>query len=137
MDCFTDFFATFLDLGTLCMEGQRALGFHQKYLNLCSEDERRSYGFGTTWGRVIKDRIFILGWTNPLINHNLTGSIFSWTVLLTVLMGGSKIWQGSTNLQNTGWEALISESRGFNAERLCAGLSAGRADGEGRVSEPE
>ncbi len=31
----------------LSMEGQRALGFHQKYLNLCSEDERRSYGFGT------------------------------------------------------------------------------------------
>ncbi len=32
----------------LSMEGQRALGFHQKYLNLCSEDERRSYGFGMT-----------------------------------------------------------------------------------------
>ncbi len=30
------------------MEGQKALGFHQKYLYLCSEDERRSYGFGTT-----------------------------------------------------------------------------------------
>ncbi len=23
----------------LSMEGQKALGFHQKYLNLCSEDE--------------------------------------------------------------------------------------------------
>ncbi len=23
------------------MEGQKALGFNQKYLNLCSEDERR------------------------------------------------------------------------------------------------
>ncbi len=32
----------------LSMEGQRALRFHQKYLNLCSEDERSSYGFGTT-----------------------------------------------------------------------------------------
>ncbi len=31
-------------------------------LNLCSEDERRSYEFGTTWGCVINDRIF--GWTN-------------------------------------------------------------------------
>ncbi len=30
------------------MEGQKALRFHQKDLNLCSEDERRSYGFGTT-----------------------------------------------------------------------------------------
>ncbi len=34
----------------LSMEGQIALRFHQKYLNLGSEDERRSYGFGTTCG---------------------------------------------------------------------------------------
>ncbi len=34
----------------LFMEGLRALRFHQKYIYLCSEDERRSYGFGTTWG---------------------------------------------------------------------------------------
>ncbi len=26
----------------LFMEGQRAIGFHQKYLNLCSKDEQRS-----------------------------------------------------------------------------------------------
>ncbi len=32
----------------LSMQGQKALGFHQKYLNLCSEDEQRSYGFETT-----------------------------------------------------------------------------------------
>ncbi len=32
----------------LSMEGQKALGFHLKYLNLCSEDEQRSYGFGKT-----------------------------------------------------------------------------------------
>ncbi len=32
----------------LSMEGQRALGFHQKYINLCSEDEQRSHGLGTT-----------------------------------------------------------------------------------------
>ncbi len=48
------------------MEGQKVLGFHQKYHNLCSEDERRSYGFGTTWGWVINDRILIIGWTIPL-----------------------------------------------------------------------
>ncbi len=47
-------------------EGLRALRFKQKYLNLCSEDERRSYGFGTTRGWVINDRIFIFGWTIPL-----------------------------------------------------------------------
>ncbi len=50
----------------LSMEGQKALGFHQKYLILCSEDKQRSYGFGTTLGGVINDRIFILCWTNPL-----------------------------------------------------------------------
>ncbi len=30
------------------MDDPRALRFHQKHLNLCSEDEQRSYGFGTT-----------------------------------------------------------------------------------------
>ncbi len=59
------FFATFLDVGTLVvllsMKGQRALGLHQKYLNLCSEDEQRSYGFGMTWGWVINYRISFLG----------------------------------------------------------------------------
>jgi len=43
-----------------------ALRFHQKHLNLCFEDERRSYRVGTTWGWVINDLIFIFGWTNPL-----------------------------------------------------------------------
>ncbi len=44
----------------------RALRFKKKYLHLCSEDKRRSYGFGATWWGVINDRIFIFGWTNPL-----------------------------------------------------------------------
>ncbi len=32
----------------LSMQSQKALGFYQKYLNLCSEDELKglSYGFG-------------------------------------------------------------------------------------------
>ncbi len=30
------------------MQGQKALGFHQKYVNLCSEDKQRSCRFGTT-----------------------------------------------------------------------------------------
>ncbi len=50
----------------LSMEGQRALRFHKKYINLCSKHERRSYGFGMTWGWVINDIIFFFGWTNPL-----------------------------------------------------------------------
>ncbi len=40
-------------LHTKCI--QNALGFHQKYLHFCSEDEQRSYRFGTTWGWVIND----------------------------------------------------------------------------------
>ncbi len=36
-------------------EGQRALRFKLNYLNLCSDDERRSYGFGTPSGWVIND----------------------------------------------------------------------------------
>ncbi len=50
----------------LSTEGQRALRIHQRYLTLCSEDEQTSYRFGTTWGWVINDRTFILGWTKPL-----------------------------------------------------------------------
>ncbi len=53
----------------LSIEGQKAFGFHQKYLNLCSEDEQRSYGFGTRWGWVIYDKIFIFGWTIPLTRY--------------------------------------------------------------------
>ncbi len=59
MEYFTNVLATFLDLGRIrkdpcCLwEGQRALGFDQKYPNLCSEDQRRSYGFGMVWGWVI------------------------------------------------------------------------------------
>ncbi len=47
-------------------EGQRALWIQQKYLNLCSEDERRSCRFGTTWGWVINGQMFFFGWTIPL-----------------------------------------------------------------------
>ncbi len=66
-------------------EGQRALRFHQKYLNLCSEDERRSSGFGTTWGRTINDIIFIFGWTIPLILHFLAFLIHTLYIVATVM----------------------------------------------------
>ncbi len=32
------------------MQGLIVLRFLQKYRNLCSKDERRSYGFGMKWG---------------------------------------------------------------------------------------
>ncbi len=64
MDYFNNFLFMLMDLDrvrVLAVNGRlRELSeFIKKYLNLCSEDERRSYGFGTTWGRVITDRILI------------------------------------------------------------------------------
>ncbi len=54
MDYFNDVLATFLSLDRVRIlavyESQKALGFHPQYLNLCFEDERRCYGFGTTRG---------------------------------------------------------------------------------------
>jgi len=40
------------NIGVLANACPWAIGFHQKYLNLCSKDEWRSYGFETTWGWV-------------------------------------------------------------------------------------
>ncbi len=37
-----------------------------EYLPLCSAEQRHSCRFGTTWGWVNDDRIFIFGWTIPL-----------------------------------------------------------------------
>ncbi len=42
------FCALIMVITLLTVEGQRALVFHEKYFNLCSEDERMSYRFGTT-----------------------------------------------------------------------------------------
>jgi len=43
-----------------------ALRFIQKYINLCSKDERKSYRVGTSLHE--GDRIFVFGWTNRLTN---------------------------------------------------------------------
>ncbi len=55
MGYFNDVLATFLDLApgnSIAVYGRvRELSDSiKKYLNLCFEDERRSYGFGMTWG---------------------------------------------------------------------------------------
>ncbi len=60
MDCFNDLLAMFLSLDharILAVYGRvRELSeINTKYLNLCSEGDRRSYSFGTTWGGVIND----------------------------------------------------------------------------------
>ncbi len=62
-DCFIDVLTTFLGLeyGS-CI----AVYAGSESSNLCSEDELKSYGFGTIWGWVFNDRSFIFGWTNPL-----------------------------------------------------------------------
>ncbi len=76
MDYFNDVLTTFLNLECGCCitsyACQNALGFYQKYLNLCSEDEQRSYGFGTAWMWVINKIIFIFGWTIPLITNGVS-----------------------------------------------------------------
>ncbi len=56
-----------------------------KYLPLCSAEQRHSYRFGTTWGWVNDDRIFIFGWTIPLRSVEcLLGciTIKSWQILI-------------------------------------------------------
>ncbi len=47
-----------ISITLLSMEDQKTCRFDQKYLNLCSE--RRSYGFGTTWGWAINYRFFFI-----------------------------------------------------------------------------
>jgi len=71
MNCFKYVFSSFLGIKKCYLSCWQcrphwAIGFYQKYLNLCSEDERRSYGCGATWGWVINDRNFIFGLTKPL-----------------------------------------------------------------------
>ncbi len=53
------FWALNVSVALLSMLGQKALGFHQKHLNLCSEDERRSYGFEPTWRWVIHEHLHL------------------------------------------------------------------------------
>ncbi len=75
MDYFNDVLTTFL--GLTCgsyiavyagSESSRFQYQYQKYLNLCSEDER-SYRFITALRGVINDRLCIIGLTFPLCGH--------------------------------------------------------------------
>ncbi len=73
MDYFNDVLTTFLGLehvsyicGLLRVRKGK-ISFHQWYLNLCSKDEQRSYGFRMTRGWVPNDRIFILEWTVSIL----------------------------------------------------------------------
>ncbi len=107
----------------LFMEGQRALRFYQNYLNLCSEDERRSYGFGTTWGWVINDRLFIFRWTNPLnygtaSEHLKYSSKTLWCfIMILCLLWGLTITQNSIAMHNIEFRSSrLTENASFGAD---------------------
>ncbi len=70
IDYFNDVLTTFLGLerGNCVVVYVGSESFNQKYFNLCSEDERRSNGFGMTLAWVINDKIFIFRWTIPLMS---------------------------------------------------------------------
>ncbi len=81
VDYFNNVLLTFLGLERGCCVAV--------YLNICSKDERKSYGFGTTCLWVIKDRIVIFWWTEsevPLIESTLTNSggliLTGWLIVL-------------------------------------------------------
>ncbi len=91
MDYFTNVLATFLDpVALLSTEGQRALRFYfyPKYLNLCSEDERRPYGFAeSTWKPYLSKSTETLQWKLLHYTLQVTNSKTTWVeyLILTVL----------------------------------------------------
>jgi len=70
IDCHSIFFPT-----VLVNVGRDLLGYKHssKYLCLCSAEQRNLYRFGTTWGGLNDDRIFIFGWTIPLSEKQVSG----------------------------------------------------------------
>ncbi len=74
------FWALKVVVALLSMQGQKALGFHQKYLHLCSELEQVQGGW------VVSDIIFIFGWTIPLIGrYDMIRLVFSLFVKFCVI----------------------------------------------------
>ncbi len=65
-----------------------------KYLPLCSAEQRHSYRFGTTWGWVNDDRIFIFGWTIPL---RASFDVFL-TCMCWIMISGS--WESVGDLES-------------------------------------
>ncbi len=62
--------------------GSESSQIKTKTSNLCSENERRSYGFGMTSGWVINDITFIFGWTNPLRNSSKSAHLYAfWRIM--------------------------------------------------------
>ncbi len=106
MDCFTDVLTTFLVLGTFqlrcCLCRVRELSDLIKNILICVLKMNRGLGFGTTRGWVIIDRIFILGWTNPLTtflsivsfrNSPTNNLLFPMTIAVWLVYSDPTIWQ--------------------------------------------
>ncbi len=93
MDYFNDVLTTFLCLERgsyiVYMQGQKALEFHQKYLNLCSEEEQNPYGFERTWVWVIND-IFIFLVNYPFNLLQRQHCIFFYNVSQNILVNREK-----------------------------------------------
>ncbi len=70
-----------------------------KYLPWCSAEQRHSYRFGTTWGWVNDDRIFIFRWTIPLMSHWIIHSN-KWFKTL-IHSGTNYIWVSNWIIQPT------------------------------------
>ncbi len=66
------------------LDSHKPPGFHRKYFKLCSEDEQRFHGFGTTWGKWLMTKSF-LGWRNPLIEINKSLCIYICAVKISGL----------------------------------------------------
>ncbi len=75
---------------------QRDYNLSSKYVPLCSAEQRNSYRFGTTWGWVNDDRIFIFGCTVSL--KNMQNSVFLIIQKLTVVSGFHVSWVHSIGI---------------------------------------
>jgi len=96
-------------LSWMSTEGQiqKALGFHQKYLNLCSENEHRSFGSGTTWEWVIDGWPILFKCVNTCGSSDRTPCEFEWNWLHT----------STKTLQNTTKQQKIKQNSAN--KRLC------------------
>ncbi len=103
------FWALNMSVALVSMEGQKALGFHQIFLNLCSEDEWRSYGFGTIWDWVINDRKLIFRLTS-LLRLLVAFAIFfviSHVCYKSYLEKGQQTLSGSSVIHDSAYSVVI------------------------------
>ncbi len=73
-----------------------------KYLPLCLAEQRHSYRFGTTWGWINDDRIFIFGWTTFTFSRR-----FYPKQLTNEDIRSNQNQQTSNNMQVL-WQVLVS-----------------------------